>query len=139
MVRRSTQPPRADTAITRCPTPANQLCTPAPAAGSRTATPSMKGLGAFFSLLPHLEVCGVHIPRDFRDLRHLPTVIDSDLGLDRGLQLGAHGRDQVLVLFPVRGEVDSLLGVRLEIEEFDVVRFVEFFYRRRAVPVHWGE
>src|SRR5262245_612757 len=36
-----------------------------------------------------LEVSCVHVPRDLRDLRHLAAVIDSDLRLDRRLQLGA--------------------------------------------------
>src|SRR5262245_33113571 len=87
----------------------------------------------------NLKVRRVHVPGDLRDLRHLSTVVNPDLGLDRGLELGAHGGNQVLVLFPIRGEVDRLLRVRLKVEQFRVVRLVEFFKRHRAVAIDWGE
>src|SRR5262249_53939424 len=104
-------------------------------AGSRRgpASPTPRSLQA------PLKVRRVHVPGDLWDLRHLATVINPDLGLDLGLELGAHGRDQVLVLFPIGSEVDRLLGVRLEVEKFRVVRLVEFVERRRAVALDGSE
>src|SRR5262249_33012890 len=86
-----------------------------------------------------LEVRGVQIPRHLRDVGQLTAIIYPDLGLDRGLQLAAHLRNEVFVLFPVRSEVDHLRGIGLKIEELHIVCLVELVGRLRAVPIDRGK
>src|SRR5262245_6802224 len=81
----------------------------------------------------------VNSPGNARNIRQLTAVIDPDLRLDVGFQLGHHGLDDVSVFCRIRGEVDHLARVPIQVKQLDVVRLIKLVDRSWTIVIERRE
>src|SRR5262249_12522137 len=93
----------------------------------------------FSSVSSTSQIRTIDGPCDFRYFRHLTTVIFADFRLDERFELVAHRSDQVRVFLTVERKVFRFRSIRLEIEQFHIVRLVEVREIAGLIAIDWGE
>src|SRR5262245_25283362 len=87
------------------------------------------------SIENRLVALQIQRPGDVLERWHFTSIVDTDLTFDHRLELGAHREHEVLALSLLRREVHRLGGIRLEIEQLDIVVPIQLVERTRTVPI----